>query len=256
MLFLTSSLHLTMTRSTIRTLLSKITRFRRRTRNDTRTDYTSAAAQSSTSNETLVSSLPATSIKHKSHVHTSAASQSWSSSEPLVPSLPSIIHKSHAGYDIPPYHDTDRIDEATFTYELRHFKGSAKRLNPLRYTFGLNGLIQTLHPGCFDRITGKEKWWRDMLDGLPEITDRSRVCWSETPLGRFGDEPSKLYTATLGRLSVIDRGVESEAVFEFEDGCPADAWTRLQQSITRRAEIDRAADEAAKARKWYRRRRR
>jgi len=246
-----------MTRFTIRTLLSKITDFRRRTRNDTRTGYTSAATHPWTSADTLVPSPPATPIIDKSNVYTSAASQSLSSSETLVPSLPTIIHKSHAGYDIPSYPHTDRFDEATFTYELRHFKGSAKRLNPLRDTFGLNGLIQTLHPGCFKSVGGTEKWWRDKLDGLPEITDRSRVCWSETPLRRDGDGPSKLYTATLGRLSVMDsRGVMSEAVFEFEDGCPAEAWKRLQEAITMRNAIDRAADKAAKASKWYRRWRR
>jgi hypothetical protein len=241
-----------MTRSTIRTLLSKITGFRGRRRTGTHTDYTSAATHSWTS-------LPATSVNHKSHVYTSATTHSWTSSETLVPSLPatSVIHKSHVGYDIPPYPGTDCFDEAALSYQLRHLKGDAMRLDPLADTFGLNGLIQTLHPGCFKSVVGTEKWWRDMLDGLPEITDRSRVCWYETPLRRDGDGPSKLYTATLGRLSVMDsRGVESEAVFEFEDGCPAEAWTRLQESITLRDEIGRTADKASKARKWYRRRRR
>jgi hypothetical protein len=241
-----------MTRSTFRTLLSKITGFRARTRTGTHTDYTSAATHSCTS-------LPATSVNHKSHVYTSAATHSWTSSETLVPDLPatSVIHKSHVGYDIPPYPRIDGFDEAALTYQLRHLKGDAMRLDPLADTFGLNGLIQSLHPGCFKSVVGTEKWWRDMLDGLPEITGRTRVCWYETPLGRDGDGPSKLYAATLGRLSVMDsRGVESEAVFEFEDGCPAEAWTRLQKSITLREKIERAADKASKARKWYRRRRR
>jgi hypothetical protein len=85
-----------------------------------------------------------------------------------------------------------------------------------------------------------------MWDHLPDITGSSRVCWNEIPYRRAGDGPGTPYTATLGSLIVVDsEGVKIVAGFDVHDGCPADAWRRLQESIASKAEIVRTASEAS-----------
>jgi hypothetical protein len=208
-----------MIKSAIRTLLSRSTDVGGHSRNKSHTDDTSAAYNSSNSVETTPDqSLPAT----------------------------SIIHESFAGYHMPPYPETVRIDEAAFAYQMRHSEVGTKELMPWTNTFKPGGLIQTLHPYCFDSIAGTEVSWRKMWDHLPDITGSSRVCWNEIPYRRAGDGPGTPYTATLGSLIVVDsEGVKIVAGFDVHDGCPADAWRRLQESIASKAEIVRTASEAS-----------
>jgi len=226
-----------MTRSAIRTLLSKFTGAGGRSRDGSYTDDTSAKTHTSSSFETLDHSLQAT----------------------------SGYHESFAGYNIPPCPGIDRIDEAALAYELQldalyedGVKRRVKRVMPLADTFRPEGLIRTLHPGCFDSVADNEEWWNSLWDGLPEITGSSTVCWNEIPTWRPGDGPCTPYTATLGSLSVMDDtgSVRFVAGFDFKDGCPADAWNRLQESINSRAEIKRTASEAPKSRSWCGRRKR
>ena len=83
----------------------------------------------------------------KDESHTDARAHSI----PFDESLPatSIIHESFAGHNIPPYPETNRIDEAWFPYEMHrdaHINGGVKHLIPRAGTFRQGGRTKSLHP--------------------------------------------------------------------------------------------------------------
>jgi hypothetical protein len=115
-----------MTRSAFRSLLSTIRGVGGQSRDESHTDDTSAETHSSSSVGPLDQSLPAT----------------------------SNYHESFAGYKIPPCLNTENLE-----YEMQSdtlFEGGVRRLMPWRETFRPGGLIQNLHPGCFDSVAETE----------------------------------------------------------------------------------------------------
>ena len=67
--------------------------------------------------QTLLSNILSDGGLSKDESHTDARA----SSVPFDESLPatSIIYESFAGHNIPPYPETNRIDEASFAYEIQ-----------------------------------------------------------------------------------------------------------------------------------------